>query len=133
MKVKHDVGLIVVDYLGLMRGNGNSLYEQVTESSKAIKQIAMELDIPVLILSQLNREADNDGSLRLSMLRDSGSVEQDADMVWMLNRPDSSSNIMELMVMKNRQGPTATVKLEFAAENYRFQNPRLEPTYGMDE
>ena len=66
------------------------------------------------------------------MLRDSGSVEQDADMVWMLNR-DSSSNIMELLVMKNRQGPTATVKLEFAAENYRFQNPRLEPTYGMDE
>ena len=129
MKVKHGVGLIVVDYLGLMRGTGKSLYEQVTESSKAIKQIAMELEIPVLILSQLNREADSDGSLRLSMLRDSGSVEQDADMVWMLNRPDSSSNIMELMVMKNRQGPTATVKLEFVAENYRFQTP----TYGMDE
>ena len=131
MKVRHGVKLIVVDYLQLMRGKGKSRYEQVTEVSQAIKQTAMELGIPVLVLSQLNRDADQE-TPRLSMLRESGSIEQDADMVWMLNRPDKSSNIMELMVMKNRQGPTAVVKLEFIPEHYRFQTPNFNLNHGMD-
>ncbi len=119
-----NLGLIVIDYLQLMlsgmRGGSDSFYQQVTEISRSLKQLARELNVPVLALSQLSRAVEQRGGRpRLSDLRDSGSIEQDADVVMFIHREDKykedsdKPNIAEIMVEKHRNGPTGKVELYF--------------------
>ena len=122
LKSEHDLGLIVVDYLQLMipRRESDSLVQQVTEISRSLKALARELDVPVLALSQLNRAVEQRGGRpRLSDLRDSGSIEQDADVVMFIHREDKynedsdKKNIAEILIEKHRNGPTGSVELYF--------------------
>jgi replicative DNA helicase len=134
LKRQHDVKCIVIDYLQLMDNPGpENRVQQITEISRAIKATARELAIPVIALSQLNRQNESrDGHRpRMSDLRDSGSIEQDADVVILLHREDYykmsepdfvPDNIAELIVAKQRNGPTGTVKLAFMNRTTRFEN-----------
>jgi replicative DNA helicase len=124
MVARHKVELIVVDYMGLMRGRGQSRYEQMTDVSGGLKAAAKELGVPLLVLCQLSRSVEQRGGTpRLSDLRDSGSIEQDADVVALLHRPDPSTDLVEVMVQKHRNGPTGIVELEFDKAHTRFKNP----------
>jgi len=125
LKSEKNLGLIVVDYLQLMvptaSRNSDSLVQQVTEISRALKNLSRELDIPVLALSQLNRAVEaRGGKPRLSDLRDSGSIEQDADVVIFIHREKNEddnkggkSNEALIMVEKHRNGPVGQVRLYF--------------------
>lgn len=130
----HDIGLIVIDYLQLMHGSdryaGNRVLE-ITEISNGLKQLARELDVPVVALAQLSRNVTGRDDPRpvLSDLRDSGSIEQDADLVMMLHRPDyyheneegyEKTNVTELLFQKHRHGSTGKVNLYFDEEYSRF-------------
>lgn len=135
LKAEHNLGLIVVDYLQLMipRRDSDSLVQQVTEISRSLKGLARELDIPVLALSQLNRAVEQRGGRpRLSDLRDSGSIEQDADVVMFIHRPDKydeasdKKNIAEIMIEKHRNGPTGSIELYFDDQRVSFTS--LEKT-----
>jgi len=124
-------GLVLVDYLGLLQyEQGRTLYEQVTKTSNALKQLARSLGIPILCLAQLNREMEGrKGPPRLSDLRDSGAIEQDADGVLLLHRPEIVDNtgpaLLTCTVAKNRHGPMgAEVEL-----NWYLANGRLVPVY----
>jgi replicative DNA helicase len=127
------VGLVVVDYLQLMAEGADSkanMTERVGEISRGLKKLAKDLDVPVLALSQLSREVEsrNDKRPILSDLRSSGAVEQDSDVVIMLYReemhnPDTPERgISELIVRKQRNGPTGTVKLLFDNQFTSFKN-----------
>ncbi|MEY2672010.1 MAG: hypothetical protein RL687_427, partial [Candidatus Parcubacteria bacterium] len=117
------LGLIVVDYLQLMMPSGkqnDSFYQQVTEISRSLKNLAREFEVPVLALSQLSRAVEQRGGKpRLSDLRDSGSIEQDADVVMFIHREDKGkdeserTNIAEILVEKHRNGPVGRVELFF--------------------
>ena len=131
LKNEHGLGLIVVDYLQLMMPTGtrhhDSMVQQVTEISRALKLMARELDVPVLALSQLSRAVEQRGGKpRLSDLRDSGSIEQDADVVMFIHRDDKTNensdrpNIAEILVEKHRNGPVGTVELFFDAKRTTF-------------
>lgn len=101
---KGNLGAVFIDYLGLLDAPGQSLYEKVTKISGQLKSLAMELDLPIVALAQLNRKAeDRQGAPSLADLRDSGSIEQDADAVLMLSNDDSGN--LSLTIQKNRQGP----------------------------
>lgn len=122
LKSEHGLGLIVVDYLQLMSTakNYDSMVNQVTEISRSLKQLARELNVPVLALSQLSRAVEaRGGKPRLSDLRDSGSIEQDADVVMFIHREDKykdeseRTNIAEIMIEKHRNGPVGKVDLSF--------------------
>lgn len=125
LKRERGIGLIVVDYLQLMAPSGglkasDSMVQQVTEISRSLKSLARELEVPVLALSQLSRAVEQRGGKpRLSDLRDSGSIEQDADVVMFIHRddkrnPDSDRpNIAEILIEKHRNGPTGRVELYF--------------------
>lgn len=130
----HDIGLIVVDYLQLLQGSdryaGNRVQE-ITEISRGLKTLARELNVPVMALAQLNRQVTDRENPRpvLSDLRDSGSIEQDADLVIMIHRPDyykqhdddyEETNITELNIVKHRHGPIGTVELYFQKEMNRL-------------
>lgn len=109
-KSRSDLGLIVVDYLQLMESAGKveSRQQEVAKFSRAIKKTARALDVPILLLSQLNRQSElrgPDAPPRLADLRDSGAVEQDADVVMLLHKPDREREDLDLRVSKNRQGP----------------------------
>jgi len=141
-RLKADKGLdvIIVDYLQLMSSTkGDSRQQELSEISRALKSIARELDIPVIALSQLNRscESRNDKRPLLSDLRESGSLEQDADVVIVLYRDDyynpetSEAGISEVIIRKQRNGPVGTVKLLFQKEYTRFAD--LELSYSDDE
>jgi replicative DNA helicase len=109
-KSRSDLGLIVVDYLQLMESAGKveSRQQEVAKFSRAIKKTARALDVPILLLSQLNRQSEMrgpDAPPRLADLRDSGAVEQDADVVMLLHKPDREREDLDLRVSKNRQGP----------------------------
>ena len=127
-----DLGLVVVDYLQLMSLHRRieSKQQEVAEISRALKGIARELNIPILALSQLSRavEARQDKRPQLSDLRDSGAIEQDADLVMLLYRPGYYSSVpedesmAELIVAKHRNGPTGVVRLIFLKEYTRFVN-----------
>lgn len=121
--------LIVVDFIQEVRPNSRmELYEAVTETSQELKGIARELDVPVLALSQLNRGPERRADQRplLSDLRESGSLEQDADVVMMLHRDDyfqhdvPAQDFVEVVIRKNRNGPTGSVKLGLLAKTMRF-------------
>lgn len=160
MKRKYNIGLLVVDYLQLMRApgrrNDQNRVQEVSEISQGLKQIARELDVPVLVASQLSRNVESRDNKRplLSDLRESGSIEQDADVVAFLyreeyylsralggasesdasndaerrkliemkDRLERSRGVTELIVSKNRKGPTDTVRLLFQAETTSFHS-----------
>jgi len=131
LKREHGLGLIVVDYLQLMSPTGkhsaDSLVQQVTEISRSLKALARELDVPVLALSQLSRAVEQRrGKPRLSDLRDSGSIEQDADVVMFIHRDDKMNetsdkpNIAEILVEKHRNGPVGMIELYFDEKKTSF-------------
>jgi replicative DNA helicase len=122
LKSEHGIGLIIVDYLQLMTTNKSydSMVNQVTEISRSLKSLAREIDVPVIALSQLSRAVEQRGGKpRLSDLRDSGSIEQDADVVMFIHRDDKQNensdkpNIAEILIEKHRNGPTGKVELYF--------------------
>jgi replicative DNA helicase len=131
LKREHGLGLIVVDYLQMMAPTGrhgaDSLVQQVTEISRSLKALARELDVPVLALSQLSRAVEQRrGKPRLSDLRDSGSIEQDADVVMFIHRDDKMNetsdkpNIAEIMIEKHRNGPVGHIELYFDEKRTSF-------------
>lgn len=131
LKRENGIGLIIVDYLQLMAPtsarSSDSLVQQVTEISRSLKQLAREIDVPVLALSQLSRAVEQRrGRPRLSDLRDSGSIEQDADVVMFIHREDKMSeaaernNIAEILVEKHRNGPVGKVELYFDEKRTSF-------------
>jgi len=130
LKRQHDIQLVILDYLQLMEPPpGDSRQQQVAEISRALKGLARELRVPVLALSQLNRspEAREDHRPRLADLRESGAIEQDADVVLMLHRddaydPNKNPGVAELEVAKQRNGPTGRVRLTFLRECLRFES-----------
>ncbi len=132
LKSEHGLGLIVVDYLQLMvptQTKNDNVVQQVTEISRSLKNLARELDVPVLALSQLSREVEKRGGRpRLSDLRDSGSIEQDADVVMFIHREDKykdeaeRTNIAEILIEKHRNGETGKVDLYFNDKKATFQN-----------
>ena len=149
LKRQHDLGLVVVDYLQLLRGTGRgeNRVQEISEITQGLKALAKELNIPVLALSQLSRqvEAREDKRPLLSDLRESGSIEQDADVVmfvyreeyyherkqpepdtpdhvkW-LEKADQIHGIAEIIIGKQRHGPTGTVRLQFEREFTKFSN-----------
>ncbi len=134
LKLQHDVKCIMIDYMQLMDNPGvESRQQQISEISRGIKAVARELNIPVICLSQLNRASEGrDGHRpRMSDLRESGSIEQDADVIMLLHREDyyrmsepdfQPDNIAEVIIAKQRNGPTGTVKLTFMSKTTRFEN-----------
>lgn len=128
---REKLGLIVVDYLGLMQGEGTNKYEQVSSVSRALKLLAQNLKVPVLALAQMNRKQDerSDKRPQLSDLRDSGSLEQDADVVMFLHRdsdhnPDAQADgSIDVIVAKNRKGRTGDAKLLFTERYSKFHEP----------
>ena len=128
---QHGLDLIVVDYLQLMSspGRGENRQTEISEISRSIKGIARELRVPVVALSQLSREAEKDdtGIPKLSHLRESGAIEQDADVVLMLSRPpaheaEGNENLIRLTVAKQRNGPTGKIDLLFDRPIQRFKS-----------
>ncbi len=133
LKRERGLDLIIVDYLQMMAPatgrTQDSLVQQVTELSRALKNLARELEIPVLALSQLSRAVEQRrGKPRLSDLRDSGSIEQDADVVMFIHRDDKYNeasekpNIAEILIEKHRNGPTGYIELYFNKEKATFQS-----------
>lgn len=131
LKSEQGLDLIFVDYLQLMvpTKNVDNLVQQVSEISRSLKQLARELDVPVVALSQLNRSVEQrGGEPRLSDLRDSGSIEQDADVVLFIHREDKYNkdsdrpNIAKIIIAKHRNGPTGTVELFFDENRVSFSN-----------
>ncbi len=141
LHAEHGIGLLVVDYLQLMipRRDSDSIVQQMTENSRFLKSLARELDIPILALSQLSRavEMRHPPIPRLSDLRDSGSIEQDADVVMFIYREDKykkdtpRQNIADILIEKHRNGPTGQLQLYFNAEKTSFTD--LEKGYISDE
>lgn len=127
------LGLLVVDYLQLMRGDGRAESRQVevSEFSRTLKQLAMELQIPVVALSQLNRESAGrkGGEPRISDLRESGSLEQDSDVVILLHRDEERRPAqMQMIVAKNRHGRPGELKLSFEGRFARVSEVPWDPT-----
>ena len=141
LKSEHDIGLIIVDYLQLMRGGANpeSRQQEISEISRSLKALAKELNVPVVALSQLNRELEKRGDKRpmMSDLRESGAIEQDADVIMFVYREavyceqcrkrdgsctEGHERNAELIIGKQRNGAIGTVKLAFLGEHTRFEN-----------
>ncbi len=134
MKAEHGLDLIVIDYLQLMRGrNPENRQQEISEISRSLKALAKELSVPVVALSQLSRAVEarqsKDYRPQLSDLRESGALEQDADVILFLYRPrvygiqaDEGENVAEVIIGKQRNGPTDTVKLGFKSEYASFEN-----------
>lgn len=130
-KVKHDVKLIIIDYLQLVEGPKeikDNRQQEISFISRKLKEIARELEIPIIALSQLNRAVDarDDHRPRMSDLRESGALEQDADSILFLyrdeyyNKETTEPGISEIIVAKNRTGPTGSAKLRFIKEYMKF-------------
>lgn len=142
MKAQHNVDIILIDYLQLMtnaingKGSGNR-EQEISQISRALKNLAKELDVPVIALSQLSRSVESRGGDKrpmLSDLRESGSIEQDADVVIFLYRPEyygitedeegnSLYGVGEVIIEKNRNGSVGNVKLKFVGKYTKFQDP----------
>jgi replicative DNA helicase len=140
LKAEHDIGLVIVDYLQLMHASLNSRNanreQEIAHISRSLKSLAKELNVPVIALSQLNRSVENRGGDKrpqLSDLRESGSIEQDADVVCFIYRAErygitvdedgqSTEGLAEIIVGKQRNGPIGSVKLAFVHQFARFEN-----------
>jgi replicative DNA helicase len=136
MKQQYDIKLLVIDYMQLMRAPSRradgSRQVEISDISSGVKALAKELDIPIIVLSQLNRQPEQreGGRPKLSDLRESGSIEQDADVVGLLVRPEVYEDDEEekrakegeatLVIAKQRNGPVGDVKLTFQKEYTRF-------------
>jgi len=140
LKQRHDLQLVVIDYLQLMSSGKRveSRQQEVSEFSRALKLLAKELEVPVIAISQLNRgpEQRTDKKPQMSDLRESGSIEQDADMVILLHREDAyerehpRAGEADLIVAKHRNGPTATVTVAFQGGYSRFVDMPQDSGYG---
>ncbi len=144
LKAESDVGLVIIDYMQLMRGTGRveNRQQEISEISRSLKALAKELGVPVVALSQLSRAVEQRGGDRrpiLSDLRESGAIEQDADVVMFVYRGEQyertpeNQGIAEIIIGKQRNGPTGTVKLAFISECTRFENLTMRPDEGFDE
>jgi replicative DNA helicase len=132
LKSAHKIGLVIVDYLQLMRASTKSenRQQEISEISRSLKALARELSVPVIAISQLSRavESRQDHRPQLSDLRESGAIEQDADVVVLLMREDyydpkpENLGLAEVIIAKQRNGPVGTVKLRFSKEFVRFDN-----------
>ena len=132
LKIEHNLGLVIVDYLQLMRGRAraDSREQEISDISRSLKALAKELSIPVIALSQLNRRVEERGDKRpqLSDLRESGAIEQDADVILFLyreevyNKSEENRGKAELIIGKQRNGPTDKVDLAFLDKYTRFEN-----------
>ena len=132
LKAEHGLDLLVIDYLQLMQGRGRfeNRTQELASISRALKALAKELDVPVLALSQLSRapESRSDRRPQLSDLRESGALEQDADVVLFIFREEQydptpeNENLAELIIGKQRNGPTGSVRLAFLKQHTRFAN-----------
>lgn len=137
LKSQHDLGLVMVDYLQLMRvkGRTDSREQEISEISRSLKALAKELNIPVIALSQLNRKVEDRNPPRPKMqdLRESGAIEQDADMICFLYRDDfynqsddnPKRNTAEIIIGKQRNGPIGDVDLRFFKSQTRFEDLNL--------
>lgn len=141
LKAEKDLGLIIIDYVQLMTGNRGSdgRQQEISDISRSLKLLAKELNVPVIALSQLNRslEQRNDKRPQMSDLRESGSLEQDADIVIFLYRDDyynkdsEEKNITEAIVAKHRNGPIGTAKMYFSKDTTRFYDLSLDEAERM--
>ena len=155
LKAEKGLGLVIIDYLQLatpttVRAN-DSMVQQVTEISRGLKAMARELDVPVLALSQLSREVEKRGGRpKLSDLRESGSIEQDADVVLFIHREDKDKRYqestevdngfsndfkkefvdVEVIIAKHRNGPVGAIKLHFKEDQTRFESISSEESVG---
>ena len=133
--MEKDIGLIVIDYLQLIQGSSNkrnaSREQEISEISRSLKILAKELDVPVIALSQLSRAAEqrkDDHRPMLSDLRESGAIEQDADIVMFIYREDyynpetENKNVAEIILAKHRGGSTGTVNLAWLSNYTKFAN-----------
>ena len=132
LKAEHGLGLVMVDYLQLVTGAGRqeNRQQEIASISRSLKGMAKELSVPIVALSQLSRapEARTDRRPQLSDLRESGAIEQDADVVMFIYREeehkptDENRGVAEIIIGKQRNGPTGTIKLAFIKEHTRFEN-----------
>ncbi len=141
--LRHRIGLVIVDYLQIVEGDEprDSRQEQVSKISRRLKGLARDLKVPVLALSQLNRQLESreDRRPRMADLRESGSLEQDADVVILLHRPEyydpnDRPNEADLILAKTRNGPIGTQKLTFLKQSMRFESyaPPVTTGYSPD-
>ncbi len=142
LKAAHNIGLVVIDYLQLMSypGKKESRQQEISEISRSIKALAREMDIPIIALSQLSRKADETSDRKdhtkrppeLSHLRESGAIEQDADLVMLLHRPEMDGATvaelgkMQVFVKKHRNGPLGDFTLRFHGQYMRFEDIKDE-------
>jgi replicative DNA helicase len=147
LKAMYNIKCIVIDYLQLMNigsGRTESRQQEITTISRYLKSLARELNLPVIVISQLNRspEGREGHKPRMSDLRESGSIEQDADVIMLLHREDyyhrgetdyQDNNTAELIIAKQRNGPTGIINLTFREKVTRFENASHveEPTGGV--
>lgn len=134
LQIEHGIDLLIIDYLQLIqpRTSSDNMVQQVTEISRGLKALARELNVPILAVSQLSREVDKRELKipRLSDLRESGSLEQDSDVVLFLYRkdrdkidvPEEEQNLVEVIIAKHRNGPLGSIKLRFDQERVSFRN-----------
>jgi replicative DNA helicase len=132
LKAHHDIRLIILDYLQLMRGSGGieNRQQEISEISRSLKALARELHLPLVAISQLSRavESRTDHRPQLSDLRESGAIEQDADLVALILREEyynptpENQGIAEVIIAKQRNGPVGTINLAFIKEYTRFEN-----------
>jgi replicative DNA helicase len=133
LKLRKQIALVVIDYIQLIDGDSpdtrENRQEQIAKISRRLKMLARELQVPVIALSQLNRGVENreDRRPRMADLRESGAIEQDADLVLLLHRPEyydpnDQPGIAELHIAKNRNGAVGTIKFTFLANFTRFEN-----------
>jgi replicative DNA helicase len=130
LKLRYDIGMVVVDYLQLVRGrtDAESRQQEITYVSQSLKALARELKIPVVALSQLSRQVEirgKDARPQLSDLRESGAIEQDADVVLFIHRPRDEEGhlgpVADIIIGKQRNGPTGLIKLAFVKDIVRFE------------